>query len=249
MRRNIVAANWKSNLNFEEAKCLIEDLNSFNNHSFNCELVISPPYLYLNYLIGKIKSNFKIAAQNVSQWSYGAFTGEISAEMLASIRTNYCIIGHSERRKYFDETNDVIEKKLFNLLNNDITPIYCCGETIDDRKNNKHFKLVESQIQESLFVLSASDIQKVIIAYEPVWAIGTGETASPNQAEEMHSFIRKLIIDKYDEAIANRISIIYGGSVKPSNAKEIFEKPNVDGGLIGGASLNASDFINIAKSI
>jgi triosephosphate isomerase len=248
MRKNIVAGNWKSNLSFDEAKSLIKEINQVNAKDLNCELIVCPPYLYVDFVRENLDSDIKFGAQNVSQWSYGAYTGEISAEMLSSMNANYCIIGHSERRKYFNESNEVIEEKLIKLLKEGIKPIFCCGETLDIREDNKHFQLIETQIKEALFSLSENELKNIVIAYEPVWAIGTGKTASPEQAEEMHAFIRKLISEKFGTEIADNISILYGGSVKAENAKEIFAKPNVDGGLIGGASLKYQDFINIAKS-
>ena len=205
--------------------------------------------MYCHPLAQLIKStNIKLGAQNCSEHSSGAYTGEVSASMLQSIGVNYVIIGHSERRIYFNETNQVIAKKINEAIRSNLQPIFCCGEQLAERETNNHFNIIENQLEEGLFHLSATNFEKVIIAYEPVWAIGTGITATSNQAQEMHYFIRNLIATKYNTTIANNCSVLYGGSCNALNAKELFSEPDVDGGLIGGASLKATDFIEIANS-
>lgn len=213
------------------------------------QLIVIPPSIFASE-IEEIASESKIGVgvQNSSQYESGAYTGELSAAMIKSIGVEFVLVGHSERREYFNETNNVLAEKTNQLLKNDLTPIFCCGEVLEEREKENHFNLIESQLKEGLFHLDSTQILKCIIAYEPVWAIGTGVTASSGQAQEMHQFIRKLLIDKYGENIANDISILYGGSCKPSNAKELFANPDVDGGLIGGASLNVADFIALANS-
>ncbi|WP_262919378.1 triose-phosphate isomerase [Niabella hibiscisoli] len=193
--------------------------------------------------------NYYIAAQNCSNKKSGAYTGEVSVDMLDSIHIKHCIVGHSERREYFGETNQVLAEKVNLLLEKGITPIFCCGEALDIREANTQNAFVEAQLKESLFHLSAEDVQKVVIAYEPIWAIGTGKTASTEQAQEMHAHLRSVLAAQYGAEVANEISILYGGSVKANNAKEIFASPDVDGGLVGGASLVALDFIEIIKAL
>jgi triosephosphate isomerase len=189
-----------------------------------------------------------IGAQNVSEYEKGAYTGEISAPMLASMDVSYCIVGHSERRKYFGETDKQIALKIERLLENAISPIFCCGELLEEREAERHFEVVEKQIEEALFHFGEEEFSNIIIAYEPVWAIGTGKTATPEQAQEMHAFIRRVITNKYGEQVAENTTILYGGSFNAKNAKELFANPDVDGGLIGGASLIAKDFVTIANS-
>jgi len=250
MRKNIVAGNWKMNKNHPEAKELMEKLLEYKKgHSTNCEVYIAPPAVYLSEA-KNIFANKEILvfSQEISAHSSGAYTGEISAEMLASLKVEGSIIGHSERRKYFGETDEIISEKIKIALENGLIPIYCNGETLEERKENRHLQVIQQQTETALFQLSAEQIQKVIIAYEPVWAIGTGETATPEQAQEIHAHIRGLIAQKYGENVANEISILYGGSVKPSNAKEIFSQPDVDGGLIGGAALNVENFSAIIEA-
>ncbi|MGB1043453.1 MAG: triose-phosphate isomerase, partial [Tenacibaculum sp.] len=188
------------------------------------------------------KTKIEVVAQNMHQAKNGAFTGEVSANMLKSIGIKTVILGHSERRTYFGETDTILAEKVNTALENKLETIFCFGELLEDRKSDNHFKVVESQLSNALFHLDAAAFKNIILAYEPVWAIGTGETASAEQAQEMHAFIRSLLVNKYDEATANNVSILYGGSVKPANAEEIFSKPDVDGGLIGGAALKAEDF-------
>jgi triosephosphate isomerase len=250
MRKNIVAGNWKMNLTFQQADELIDDLaNSLDEDRVKCEVVVCPPAVYLEIATDYADvCKLKTGAQNVSQYEKGAFTGEISAEMLASMDVEYCIIGHSERRKYFGETNKQISLKTDRLLDHGIKPIFCCGEVLEEREQNKQFEVVKKQIEESLFHLNKDEFSNVVIAYEPVWAIGTGKTASPQQAQEMHAFIRSLIAGKYGNETAENTSILYGGSCNASNAKELFANPDVDGGLIGGASLKKDEFLKITLS-
>lgn len=251
MRRNIVAGNWKSNMSFSEADELINDiaegLREFDNT--DVDVVVCPPFPYLE-LIGDAAEDveFFVGAQNVSKFDNGAYTGEVSALMLQSMNMDYCIVGHSERRKYFFESNEDIAEKVNKLLAVDVTPIVCVGELLEDREEGRHFDLIRTQVSEGLFHLSEEQIQKVIIAYEPVWAIGTGKTATKEQAQEMHAFIRGLIAEKYSDDTAQEVSILYGGSCNAKNARELFAQTDVDGGLIGGAALKAADFIEIARS-
>ncbi|MBQ7984168.1 MAG: triose-phosphate isomerase [Bacteroidales bacterium] len=251
MRRNIVAGNWKMNKLFPEADDLInniaEQLRNFDTS--DVDVIICPPFPYLE-LVSDVSEDgdFFTGAQNVSKFENGAYTGEVSATMLKSLGVDYCIVGHSERRKYFKETNLDIAQKIDRLLNEDITPIMCVGETLEQRENGKHFEVIRTQMEEGIFHLKADDMQRCIIAYEPVWAIGTGQTATKEQAQEIHAFIRQLICDKYNDDVAQEVSILYGGSCNAKNAAELFAMPDVDGGLIGGASLKSKDFIEIACS-
>lgn len=213
------------------------------------QVILCPPVLYAEMFTDiAIENNFSVGAQNCSNKESGAYTGEISALMLKSMEIDYCLVGHSERRKYFNEDSKMLAEKVDILLDNDISPIFCCGEVLEEREANNHFDVVGTQIFEGLFHLSAEELDNVIIAYEPVWAIGTGKTASPAQAQEMHAFIRGLIAKKYNAEVANDMTILYGGSCNPKNAKELFALADVDGGLIGGASLVAEDFLKIIQS-
>ena len=251
MRRNIVAGNWKMNKNFQEADDLINDISDLldNAKLGDIDLIVCSPFPYLELVAdSSIEKGFSVGAQNVSEHEKGAYTGEISAEMLASMEVGYCIIGHSERRMYFKETNQQLAKKAENLLENDIFPIYCCGESLSEREAGNHFEVVKQQIEEGIFGFDVDDFSNIVIAYEPVWAIGTGKTATTEQAQEMHAYIRSLIEGKYGKEVAENTSILYGGSCNAKNAKELFANPDVDGGLIGGASLIAEDFIKIAQS-
>ena len=254
MRKKIVAGNWKMNLLDEEVINYIVDFNSRKNEiESDAEIIILPASIYLDTMISMPDWDVKIGAQNCSQFDNGAYTGEVSASMLRdfdydSENLHYCLVGHSERRAHFNETNDILAEKVNRLVENKLTPIYCCGEELADRKKENHFKLVKSQIEEGLFHLKEEEIKQVVIAYEPVWAIGTGETASSEQAQEMHAFIRTLLHDKYGVEAANSISILYGGSCKPDNARELFNQTDIDGGLIGGASLKVDSFIQIINS-
>lgn len=250
MRKNIVAGNWKMNQNFEQSQVLINQINQFvENHDCNCEVVIAPTFLFVNMAQDLCTNKkTKVAVQDMSEHVSGAFTGEISADMIASCKIPYVILGHSERRLYHGETDSHINRKVKLALENSLKPIYCNGENLEQRKAGEHFEVVKNQTQTALFTLSADEIKQVIIAYEPVWAIGTGETATAEQAQEIHAYIRQLIAEKYGQEVANEISILYGGSVKPDNAKDIFSKPDVDGGLIGGAALKVEDFSAIIKA-
>lgn len=250
MRKKIVAGNWKMNKNLEEGLKLATEIVNMAKDEVrsDAQMVICPPLVSV-YSVGKVVegSNVSLGAQNVYHKESGAFTGEVSIEMLKSVGVKYVIIGHSERREYFNETNAQLAEKVNLALKNGITPIFCCGETLQQREKGIHIDFVNSQLTESLFHLSEADFLKVVIAYEPIWAIGTGVTASTEQAQEMHEKIRQHLTSKYGKA-AESISILYGGSCKPDNAKELFACKDVDGGLIGGASLKARDFIDIVKS-
>jgi triosephosphate isomerase (TIM) len=253
MRKKIVAGNWKMNKTLEEANILASEVMGMVGDEVKSDatviLCVPFPYLVpLSKLIGK-GSRISIAAQNCNDHESGAFTGEVSAAMLASIGTPYVVLGHSERRLYYGEDSGLLAKKVDIALKHNLTPIFCCGEPLEIRESNGHEDLVKRQVEESLFHLDAAHLQKVIIAYEPVWAIGTGKTASSQQAQDMHAVIRKHIAAKYGEPVASAISILYGGSVSPANAKELFACPDVDGGLVGGASLKSRDFTEIVKSI
>jgi triosephosphate isomerase len=252
MRAKIVAGNWKMNNDLDESKFLVKKIaKSIKKQSLlNTRVIVAPTFVSLQKVACKAKgTKVEVAAQNMHFEKNGAFTGEISASMLKSVGVNIVILGHSERREYFGETDAILAKKVDAALSNKMEVIFCFGEVLADRKADKHFKVVESQVKNGLFHLEANAWKNIILAYEPVWAIGTGETASPEQAQEMHAFIRKIVADKYGENVAAKVSILYGGSVKPSNAQEIFSKPDVDGGLIGGAALNIEDFKAIIDAI
>ncbi|MCL1678954.1 triosephosphate isomerase [Elizabethkingia sp. YR214] len=250
MRKKIVAGNWKMNKNYTEAQELMHELDRYKKHNaINCEVYIAPPALYITTAKNIfLNDNVGVFAQDMSEHTSGAYTGEISADMLASVNATGAIIGHSERRQYHGETDSHCNRKVKLALDKGLVPIYCNGETLEQRKSGQHFEVIKNQTEVALFTLSAEEIKKVVIAYEPVWAIGTGETASPEQAQEIHAHIRSLIAAKYGQEVADEISILYGGSVKPDNAKEIFSKPDVDGGLIGGAALKIEDFTAIIKA-
>ena len=236
------------NNDLQETELLINVLVKETNHS-GCEIMIAPSFVSLKTSTDFLKDkDIEVISQNVHQNNYGAYTGEISAKMLSSIGIKTTIIGHSERREYFSETHEILKSKVDTSIENSIKIIFCFGEELKDRKTNNHFNIISNQISESLFHLSSLDWDNIILAYEPVWAIGTGETASSDQVQEMHSFIRSFIAQKYSTELAQKISILYGGSVKPNNAKEIFSMEDVDGGLIGGASLNSKDFFSIVNS-
>jgi len=252
MRTKIVAGNWKMNKTLPEAEQLINELKEKITPEKGVEVIIAPSYTNLPKAVEMLKNNpIQVAAQNMHFADSGAYTGEISADMLQSIGVNTVILGHSERRAYFNETDESLKEKALKAYEKGMTNIFCVGEQLADRKANKHFEVVENQIKNALFELPIEAYKKIIIAYEPVWAIGTGETASPEQAQEMHQFIREILAKKYGRDLANHVRILYGGSVKPGNAAEIFSKPDVDGGLIGGAALKADDFkaiVTAAKS-
>ncbi len=249
MRSKIVAGNWKMNKNLRETEALLSELSS-KLPDTKAEVMVAPTFVNLTGALQNLKgSSIEVIAQNMHFAESGAYTGEISADMLLSIGVKTVIIGHSERRAYFGETDEILAKKVKAALGKKMRVMFCFGEELEDRKTGNHFKVVKSQLKNALFGLEASAWTNIILAYEPVWAIGTGETASPEQAQEMHAFIRNTISEAFNSTIANEVSILYGGSVKPANAKEIFSKPDVDGGLIGGASLVADDFVAIINGI
>ena len=243
-RNKIVAGNWKMNMTIDESNDLINELKQVSEN--NVEIKIAPSFTNLYYAISLLKnSGIEVIAQNVHSEMRGAYTGEISAEMLKSIGVKTVIIGHSERRKYFNETDTILSKKVKAAIENSLNIIFCIGEELSERESGNHFEIIKNQITIALIDLNNDEIKNIVIAYEPVWAIGTGMTANINQIQEMHEFIRKLINEKFGDEISDNIQIIYGGSVKPNNAKDIFSLNDVDGGLIGGASLNFSDFHSI----
>jgi triosephosphate isomerase len=249
MRSKIVAGNWKMNKNLEETEKLLAELSA-KLPDTDAEVMVAPTFVNLSRSAQVLESStIQVMAQNMHFEESGAYTGEISADMLLNIGVDTVILGHSERRAYFGETDELLAKKVTKALEKGMRIMFCFGEELDERKASNHFKIVEGQLKNALFSLENSAWDSIVLAYEPVWAIGTGETASPEQAQEMHAFIRKTIAEAYDTAIANKVSILYGGSVKPGNAQEIFSKPDVDGGLIGGASLVADDFVAIIKAI
>ena len=245
MRKKIVAGNWKMNLIKNEADLLFKNLESkkFPN---DVMVIIAPPSIYLDSFSGA--SNIYISSQDVSANENGAFTGEFSSEMLSSLDIKYSIVGHSERRQYHNESDELIFQKTKMLIQQNISPLFCCGESLNERKSENHFNIVKSQLHNVLNNLNASDFEKIIIAYEPVWAIGTGLTADSSDAQNMHSFIRGLVKESYGDRIADNLSILYGGSCKPSNSKELFSMEDIDGGLIGGASLDSKSFESIINS-
>ena len=248
MRKKIVAGNWKMNNDLAETEMFLVDLEK-QVIPENVSVMIAPSYTNLHYSSKSLREHpVEVIAQNMHQSQNGAFTGEVSAKMLISVGVNTVILGHSERRAYFNEDNAILAEKVNTALENKMNIIFCIGEELEDRKNGTYFGLVKKQISEGLFHIPKEAWQNVVVAYEPVWAIGTGETASPEQAQEMHEFIRNTIQENYSKEVAENVSILYGGSVKPDNAKEIFGQKDVDGGLIGGASLNADTFMNIVNS-
>ena len=250
MRQKIVAGNWKMNKNSEETEDLLNDLIDKLPSDVEAQIIVAPTFVNLSSAVEHLEfTNIVVAAQNMNQNENGAYTGEISADMLKSIGVNTVILGHSERRAYFHETDTLLAQKVTTALRYDMTIIFCFGEELKDRQDKQHFNIVENQLRDGLFHIQNEDWERIILAYEPVWAIGTGETASPDQAQEMHEFIRETVLKRYGSNIAEEVSILYGGSVKPDNAKEIFSKPDVDGGLIGGAALNAIDFAKIVEGI
>ena len=246
-RKKIVAGNWKMNMTIDESNELINELKEVSRN--NVEIKIAPSFTNLYYTISLLKnSGIEVIAQNVHFEKRGAYTGEISAEMLKSIGVNTVIIGHSERRKYFNETDTILSKKVKAAVENSLNVIFCIGEELSERESGNHFEIIKNQLTNALIDLNNIEIKNIVIAYEPVWAIGTGMTANNQQIQEMHEFIRELINKKFGNEIADNIRILYGGSVKPNNAKEIFSLNDVDGGLVGGASLNFSDFHSIINA-
>jgi triosephosphate isomerase len=252
MRTQIAAANWKMNCTYKQGEQLLTDILAANiSLPAHRQVVFAVPFPYLimaNSAVAE-ETNYFVAAQNCYNKKSGAYTGEVSAEMLQSIGFTHCVIGHSERREYFNESNQMLAEKINLCLEYKITPIFCCGEPLNIREAGTQNSYVEKQLQESLFHLAGDVVQKIVIAYEPIWAIGTGKTASSAQAQEMHAYLRKVLAGQYGPLAANNIPILYGGSVKGNNAGELFACPDVDGGLVGGASLNAGEFITIIKSL
>jgi triosephosphate isomerase len=250
MRKKIVAGNWKMHKNAEQTQELLNDLIAKIPAETTAQVIVAPTFVNLASAVNQLKSTaIGVSAQNMHQAASGAYTGEIAADMLKSIGVNTVILGHSERRAIFHETDALIASKVDAALQNDMTVIFCFGEELKDRQSANHFNIVENQLKDGLFHIQSKDWEKIVLAYEPVWAIGTGETASPEQAQEMHEFIRETVRKAFGSDIAEDVSILYGGSVKPDNAKEIFSKPDVDGGLIGGAALKAEDFLAIVTAI
>jgi len=250
MRHYIVAGNWKMHKNAKDTQVFLHELIESMPEAKQVEVVIAPPFTNLLLATQIVENtNIAVAAQNMHQADGGAYTGEISADMLKSVGVETVILGHSERRQYFKETDALLANKVDAALRNNMRVIFCVGEQLADRKNKQHLNVVYYQLKDALYHLPKSAWKNIVIAYEPVWAIGTGETASPDQAQEMHQYIREQIAHQYDQEVANNVSILYGGSVKPDNAQEIFSKPDVDGGLIGGASLQVADFVSIIDAV
>lgn len=250
MRKNIVAGNWKMNTTLPEGIKLAEEVNNaLENVDAKCDVIICVPFTHLASINGVINADkLGLGAENCADHKSGAYTGEVSAPMVASTGAKYVILGHSERRQYYGETSETLKEKVNLALANNLTPIFCIGEVLEQREDGSYLDVVKKQIEEALFDLSAEDFGKLILAYEPVWAIGTGKTATDDQAQEMHAHIRGVIAEKYGKEVADNTSILYGGSCKPSNAKALFAKPDVDGGLIGGASLDAESFMGIVTA-
>ncbi|MBB3188454.1 triose-phosphate isomerase [Microbacter margulisiae] len=250
MRKNIVAGNWKMNKTLQEGLELAKELNSaLSGKTTNCDVIIGTPFIHLASVASAIDTkHIGVAAQNCADKASGAYTGEVSAAMVKSTGAEYVILGHSERREYYSETSEILNSKVALALENGLTPIYCCGEALEVRNANTQNDFVKTQLDETIFNLSADDFKKIVIAYEPIWAIGTGVTASTEQAQEMLAFIRSLIAAKFGKEIAENTSILYGGSCNAKNAAELFSQPDIDGGLIGGASLKAADFLTIINA-
>ena len=250
MRKNIVAGNWKMNTTLPEGLQLAKEVNdALKGVDAKCDVIICVPFTHLASINGVIdKNRLGLVAENCADHVSGAYTGEVSAPMVASTGATYVILGHSERRQYYGETSETLKEKVKLALANGLTPIFCIGEVLEEREAGKHFEVVKTQIEDALFDLSAEDFSKLILAYEPVWAIGTGKTATDDQAQEIHAYIRSVIEGKYGKEVAENTSILYGGSCKPSNAKALFAKPDVDGGLIGGAALKADSFMGIVEA-
>ena len=250
MRKKIVVGNWKMNLNRVEGVALVKDILSKLPSDNNTHIIFAPSFVYLNKVAELCAKTSKVvaAAQDCSANEKGAFTGEVSANMIASSNARYVILGHSERRVNFKETNELLKTKVGQAFRNNLKVIFCCGETLLQRQSGVYFDWIYSQISESLFHLSSEEFKNIVIAYEPIWAIGTGVTASTDQAQEIHAFIRNILVEQYGNEVALSTSILYGGSCKPSNAKELFASQDIDGGLIGGASLSSDDFVKITQS-
>lgn len=250
MRKNIVAGNWKMNKTLQEGLTLAKGIEAaLAGKKVNCDVIIGTPFIHLASVAQAIDTaKIGVAAENCADKASGAYTGEVSAAMVASTGAKYVILGHSERRAYYHETPEILKEKVLLALANNLTPIFCIGEVLEEREAGKHFDVVKAQIEGSLFNLPAEEFGKIILAYEPVWAIGTGKTATAAQAQEMHAFIRQTLAEKYGKEVAGNCSILYGGSCKPSNAKELFANPDVDGGLIGGAALEVESFMGIIEA-
>lgn len=250
MRKNIVAGNWKMNTTLPEGIKLAEEVNAaLANVTPKCDVVICVPFTHLASINNVIDSSkLGLGAENCADHRSGAYTGEVSAPMIASTGANYVILGHSERRQYYNETSETLREKVRLSLDNNLTPIFCIGEVLEQREDGSYFDVVKAQLEDGLFNLDAEEFGKIVIAYEPVWAIGTGKTATDDQAQEIHAFIRKTIAEKYGNEVAENTSILYGGSCKPTNAAQLFAKPDVDGGLIGGAALQAESFMGIVTA-
>lgn len=248
MRKKIVAGNWKMNKDLSETEELLKNLKA-QVIPETVQVIVAPAFTNLQHAFQSLREHpVTVAAQNMHQSDDGAFTGEVSAAMLKSVGVQTVILGHSERRAYFKEDNSVLAEKVNTALKNNMTVIFCFGEELNNRKEGTHFEVVKTQLTEGLFHISEDNWDKVVLAYEPVWAIGTGETASPEQAQQMHNYVRKTVLENYSKKISEDVSILYGGSVKPNNAKDIFGKPDVDGGLIGGAALDVESFMAIVNA-
>lgn len=251
MRKKVIAGNWKMHKNLQESESLVRDLKALlAEKSVNADVIVCPTFVNILSVANAISgSTIKLGAQNMFFEDFGAFTGEISADMLKAVCAEYVILGHSERRTIFGETNEIINKKIKKALSAGLKPIFCIGETLEERESDKTFEVIKTQVTKGLEGVSAEDMSKVIVAYEPVWAIGTGKTASKEQAQEVHAYIRGLVKDLYNQEVANSLIIQYGGSVKPENAKELLSQPDIDGALVGGACLKADSFFGIISAI
>lgn len=246
MRQKIVAGNWKMNKNLQEGIQLAKEVDQLvSGITTDVKVILAPPFTHITEVRKAVSSKVAVSSQNCAAEASGAYTGEVSASMIKSTGAEYAIIGHSERRAYYGETDAILLKKVKLALANGLKPIFCIGEVLEERESGKHFEVVKKQIENGVFELTAEEFKNVVLAYEPVWAIGTGKTASSDQAQEMHKFIRETVAGKYGKAVAEETSILYGGSCKASNAKELFANPDVDGGLIGGAALVATEFLGI----
>lgn len=250
MRKNIVAGNWKMNKSFQEGIALAKELNAaLAGKTLNCDVIIGTPFIHLAAAVQTVDaSKIAVAAQNCADKASGAYTGEVSAAQVASVGAEYVILGHSERRAYYGETDATLKEKVLLALANGLKPIFCIGEVLEEREAGKQNEVVKTQVENALFNLSAEDFSKIVLAYEPVWAIGTGKTATPDQAQEIHAYIRSLVEGKYGKEVAENTTILYGGSANAGNAKELFSKTDVDGGLIGGASLDVEKFLPIIEA-
>ncbi|MBS7563443.1 triose-phosphate isomerase [Mucilaginibacter sp. Bleaf8] len=251
MRKKIVAGNWKMNLDYNEGLSLFSEITNMVKDEItgSQQAVVCSPFIHLHSLVQMAKGYDKVAvgAQNIHQNESGAYTGEVSAKMVKSVGAEYVILGHSERRQYFGEDNQLLAVKTETALKNGLKPIFCIGETLDEREAEQHFDVIRTQLKEGVFSLSTEQFSQLVLAYEPVWAIGTGKTATSEQAQEIHAFIREEIANNYSQEVADNTTILYGGSCNPKNAPELFAQPDIDGGLIGGASLKSRDFLDIVK--